>query len=211
MLFRPRVVRLGLLLGLVAAIGLGLAAKLDARRNPFARDPSTWTIDDVQALLEGPALHWCDVYHGHAGDRGLPWRCKGPRVATFRKIEGRFRGDPRAEELVLRRLGEHDARVAGFAAELLGEWRVDRAEAPLLDHLGRRSSAMAGVSSPPYDDQRCALAMVWALERVSSARALQALERDLGDVPPSVRDALRHAVDTLRTGRSCACRAPSRH
>lgn len=211
MLFRPRVVRLGLLLGLVAAIGLGLAARLDARRNPLVRDPSTWTIDDAQALLEDPALHWCDVYHGHAGDRGLPWRCKGPRVATFRRIEGRFRGDPRAEELVLRRLGEGDARVAGFAAELLGEWRVSRAEAPLLACLRLRLNTLARAPSPPYYDQQCALALVWALERVSSARELQGLELDAAEVPRFVREALHHAVETLRTGRACPCRAPSRH
>jgi hypothetical protein len=211
MLFRPRVVRLGLLLGVVAAIGLGLAAKLDARRNPRLREPSTWTVDDVQTLLEDPALHWCDGYHGHTADRGLSWRCKGRRLATFRALEGRFRGDGRVEELVLHRLGDRDARVAACAAELLGEWRVARAEAPLLGHLGRRLNAMPGVSSPPYYDQQRALAMVWALERLTSARELQALEPGAAVGSSFVRDALRHAIETLRAGRACACRAPSRH
>lgn len=212
MLFRPRVVKLGLLLGVVAALGLALAARLDAGRNPIQRDPSTWTIDDVELLLEGPALHWCDGYHGHSVERGPSWRCKGPRLATFRRLEGPFRGDARVEELVLHRLGDRDARVAGSAAELLGEWRVARAEAPLLGHLGRRLGALARVSSPPYQDQQCALAMVWALERVSSARELQALEPDAPEGwSPFVRDKLRHAVETLRSGRACACRAPSRH
>lgn len=210
MLFRPRVVKLGLLLGVVAALGLFLAARLDARRNPHLRDPSTWTAGAVELLLEGEALHWCDGYHGHTPDRGPSWRCKGRRLVTFRALEERFRGHARVEELVLRRLADRDDQVAACAAELVGVWRLARAEAPLLAQLRRRLNAMARASSPPWSDQRCALALVWALERVSSARELYALEPLAAEGSVLARDALRHAVESLRSGRACACRAPSR-